>query len=113
MTKKDSTFLKRHTVLLTGLLVGLGFYLADTAIDVFVFRSGPLKQERLNPAYHEAWMRTPILIVAVAFAIYIQRLLRRERPASERAKTAEDLLNSVVDNIPNMVFIRDAGELRC
>ncbi len=112
MTKNDSTFLKRHSVLVIGLLVGLGFYFADIVIDVFVFRSGSLKQELLNPTYHEVWMRTAVLIVAVAFAIYIQRLLRRERQAGERTKTAEDFLNSVVDNIPNMVFIKDAGELR-
>jgi len=112
MAKNDSTFLKRHSILLIGLLVGVCFYLADIIIDVFVFRSGPLKQEILNPTYHEVWMRTAVLIVAVAFAIYIQYLLRRERRTSERAKTAENFLNSVVDHIPNMVFIKDAGELR-
>jgi len=85
--------------------VGLGFYVADIIIDVFVFHSGTLKEEILDPTYHEVWMRTTVLLVAVAFAIYIRLLLKR-------AKTAEIFLNTVVDNIPNMIFIKDADELR-
>jgi hypothetical protein len=36
---KDSTTPVRYTVIWVGLLVGLGFYVADIIIDVFVFRS--------------------------------------------------------------------------
>jgi len=57
-------------------------------------------------------MRTSVLLVAVAFAIYVQLLLKREHKTSDRAKTAESFLNSVFDNIPSMVFIKDARELR-
>jgi PAS domain S-box-containing protein len=39
-------------------------------------------------------------------------LLKREHETSERAKTAERFLNSIVDNIPSMIFIKDAEELR-
>ena len=109
---KDSTPSVRYTIIWIGLLVGLGFYVADVIIDVFVFRSGTLNEEILNPTYHEAWMRMTVFIMAVAFAIYVQILLRREHETSERAKTAEKFLNSVVDNIPIMVFIKDARELR-
>jgi PAS domain S-box-containing protein len=109
---KDSTPPVRYTVIWIGLLVGLGFYVADIIIDVFVFRSGTLSEEILNPTFHEVWMRTGVVIVAVAFAIYVQILLRREQKISERAMIAERFLNSVVDNIPSMVFIKDARELR-
>jgi len=112
MANKGSTPPVRHTIIWVGLLVGIGFYIADIVIDVFVFRSGTLLEEILNPTYHEVWMRTSVLLVAVAFAIYVQILLQRERETSERAKTAETFLNSIVDNIPNMVFIKDAAELR-
>jgi PAS domain S-box-containing protein len=109
---KDSTPPVRYTVIWIGLLVGLGFYVADIIIDVFVFRSGTLNEEILNPTYHEVWMRTTVLIVAVAFSIYVQILLKREHKTGDRAKTAEHFLNSVFDNIPSMVFIKDARELR-
>ena len=112
MAKNNSTPSGRYTIIWIGLLVGLGFYVADIIIDVFVFRSGTLNEEILNPTYHEMWMRTTVFIVAVSFAIYVQILLRREHETSERAKTAERFLNSIVDNIPSMVFIKDARELR-
>jgi PAS domain S-box-containing protein len=102
----------RYTVIWIGLLVGIGFYVADIVIDVFVFGNGTLTEEILNPSYHEVWMRTSVLIVAAAFAIYIHILLSREHAISNRAKTAETFLNSIIDNSPDMIFIKDASELR-
>ena len=112
MAKNNSTPTGRYTIIWIGLLVGLGFYVADIIIDVFVFHSGTFIEELLNPTYHEIWMRTSVLVVAVAFAIYVQILLKREHKTSDQAKTVESFLNSVVDNIPSMVFIKDARELR-
>jgi two-component system, cell cycle sensor histidine kinase and response regulator CckA len=109
---KDTTPPVRYTIIWTGLLVGLGFFVADIIIDVFVFRSGTLIEETLNPTGHEMWMRTSVVLVAVAFALYVQFLLGREHKTSERVKTAERFLNSVFDNIPSMVFIKDASDLR-
>ena len=112
MAKNNSTPSGRHTIIWTGLLVGLGFYVADTIIDVFVFRRGTFIEKLLNPTYHEIWMRTAVLTVAVAFAIYVHILLTRAHKISEEAKTAERFLNSVFDNIPGMIFIKDARDLR-
>jgi two-component system sensor kinase FixL len=112
MTENNSALSGRYNIIWVGLVVGLGFYVADIIIDVFVFHSGTLKEEILNPTEHEMWMRMTVLIVAVAFSIYIQLLLGREQKISERVKTTEKFLNSVVDNIPNMIFIKDAEELR-
>jgi PAS domain S-box-containing protein len=112
MAKNVSTPSERYTIIWIGLLVGLGFYVADIIIDVFVFRSGTLSEEFLHPTYHETWIRAAVFMVAIAFAIYVQILLRREHKTSAGAKTAECFLNSVFDNIPGMVFIKDARELR-
>jgi PAS domain S-box-containing protein len=112
MTENNSALSGRYNIIWVGLVVGLGFYVADIIIDVFVFHSGTLKEEILNPTEHEMWMRMTVLIVAVAFSIYIQLLLGREQKISERVKTTEKFLNSVIDNIPNMIFIKDAEELR-
>jgi PAS domain S-box-containing protein len=112
MAKNISVPRGQYTVIWIVLLVGVGFYVTDLIVDVFIFRNGTLKEEILNPGYHETWMRSAVFLVAIAFAIYIQLLLRSEHKTSERAKTAEKFLNSVIDNIPNMIFIKDATELR-
>jgi two-component system sensor kinase FixL len=112
MANKERNTSERYYIIWIGLLVGLGFYLADIIIDVFVFRTGTFIEELLNPTHHEIWMRVCMLLLAVSFAIYIQIILKREHAKSERATLAEKFLSSVVDNIPSMVFIKDAGELR-
>ena len=112
MAKKNSTPLRTYTIIWIALLVGGCFYVADIIIDVYVFHNGTLTEHILHPTYHEIWMRSFVFLIAVAFATLVQIQLRRERVSSERAKTAETFLNSIVDNIPNMVFIKDAGELR-
>jgi len=101
----------RYTIIWVGLLVGLGFYVADIIIDVFIFGEENLIEQIMHPTHHEMWMRTCVLLVAVSFAIYVQILLKREHATSERAKTAERFLSSVVENIPSMVFIKDATDL--
>jgi PAS domain S-box-containing protein len=101
-----------YSIIWIGILVGIGFIVADIIIDVYVFRQGALIEEILNPTYHEIWMRACVFLLAVAFAIYVRVLLSREHQSSERAKTAETFLTSVFDNIPNMVFIKDAKTLR-
>lgn len=112
MANHDSVPPARHSLIRTALLAGLAFYFADVIIDVLVFRKGTLIDQLLNPGYHELWMRAGIFILIVAFAIYIQMLIRRAQEASGRTRTAEIFLNSVFDNIPGMVFIKDARELR-
>lgn len=110
--KTRSAFSGRYTLVWVVLLAGLGFYVTDIVIDVFVFQRGTLQEEIFNPSHHEIWMRASVFLVAIAFAIYIQYLLRREQQTSKRALTAERFLNSVIDNIPSMIFIKDADELR-
>ena len=72
MEKKDSTPSVQYTIIWTGLLVGLGFYVAGIIIDVFVFGEGTLIEQLLHPTHHEMWMRTCVLLLAVSFAIYVQ-----------------------------------------
>ena len=112
MAKIDDLPPLRYTVIWIGILVGIGFFVADILIDVFVFDSGTLLEEVLNPSFHELWMRTGVFIVAVAFSIYVQLLLTREHKAHEQAKTSEMFLKSIINHIPSMIFIKDARELR-
>jgi PAS domain S-box-containing protein len=112
VAKKENNPSSRYNIIWLGFLIGFSFYITDVLIEVFVFHSGSLQEKFFHPTYHEVWVRTGVFLVAIAFAIYVQLLLRREHEASERAKTAENFLNSIFDNIPSMVFIKDADELR-
>jgi PAS domain S-box-containing protein len=102
----------RYSLIWLGVLAGVGFYFVDALVDAMLFNEGILRDQLLHPSGPELWVRTCVLLMAMTFAIFAQQLLNRERATSERARTAETFLSSVVDNIPNMVFIKDAGELR-
>ena len=114
MTEKDASTLttapvSRYGLIWLGVLTGVGFYFIDSFVDAVLFGEGTLRDQLLHPSGPELWVRICVLLLATAFAIFAQRLLGRERASSERAKTAEIFLGSIVDNIPNMVFIKDAG----
>jgi len=95
-----------------GFLFCIAFYVADVLVDVYLFRQGELWEQLLHPSAHELWMRLAVIFLCMLFAIFAYRQLRRERLSAERALTAEKFLSSVVDNIPDMIFIKDARDLR-
>jgi PAS domain S-box-containing protein len=95
-----------------GVLFGLIFYGLDAVVDVLVFGEGELLYQLLHPTPIEVWMRATVLVLAVAFGAFADVLVRRQRLAAARAGTAEAFLDSIVDNIPDMVFIKDARDLR-
>ena len=101
-----------RSLLLMGVLFGVVFYIIDVLIDVYLFQKGNLVDQLTNLDHHEVFMRASIFCLCVAFAAYASILLGRAQTAARRAQTAEKFLNSVVDNIPAMIFIKDARELR-
>jgi two-component system sensor kinase FixL len=101
-----------RTLLWLGVLFGAAFYLVDVLVDTYIFHRGDLWSVLMHPSGHELWMRFLPLLVCVLFAGFAYVQFRRERLATERAMTAEKFLSSVVDNIPDMIFIKDARELR-
>ena len=117
MAEKDTSTLtialvSRYGLIWLGVLAGVGFYFLDAFVCSVLFNEGALRDQLLHPSPSKLWMRTCVFLLVVAFATLVQLLLRREHATGERAETAETFLNSIVDNIPNMVFIKDAGELR-
>ena len=101
-----------RSLLWLGVLFGAGFYIADLLVDVYVFREGEFPDMLLHPSGHELWMRCTVMFVAMLFAGFAYRQLKRERLMAERAMIAEKFLNSIVENIPDMIFIKDAQDLR-
>jgi PAS domain S-box-containing protein len=100
------------SLLWMGALFGAAFYVIDVLIDVYLLQRGNLADQLTNPGIHEVYMRGSIFFLCLAFAAYAGILLRRSQAATWRAQTAEKFLNSIVDNIPAMIFIKDARELR-
>ena len=95
-----------------GVAFALAFYVADAMVDVFIFHHGKLSEQILHPDPYEVWMRLGIIIIALAFGFYAHVLFKRERACAAQARTMETFLSSIIDNLPGMIFIKDARELR-
>lgn len=96
---------------LSGLL-GVGFCLADVLVDVYLFQEGKLVEQLLHPDPIELWMRLSVLALSLAFGTFAQLMLHRANAATHEARTAEKFLDSVIENLPHMIFIKDAEHLR-
>ena len=101
-----------RSLLWVGAIIGVAFYVIDVLVDVYLFQRGNLANQLMHPGVHESWMRFSVLFLAVAFAGYASILLRRSQTAALRAQTAEKFLNSIINNIPAMIFIKESRELR-
>ncbi len=118
MNKQEGRFLQQGgpivggTLVLVAVLVGVAVYAIDAAIWAFLYQQGSLIDQLIHPATTVLLARLCVAGIFLALGITAYRLWRRERISAEQARTAESFLRSVVDNIPNAVFIKDARELR-
>jgi PAS domain S-box-containing protein len=115
MAKMDSFAdhpLKTRSLIWIGLGFGVVFYSIDVLIDTYLFHRGDFLDQLLHPDPHKLWIRSCILLLCIAFAVYTDNLIRKFRATARKAQTAEKFLNSIIDNIPAMIFIKDAQELR-
>ena len=101
-----------RSLILIGFTFGIAFYVIDVLIDVYLLQRGNLVDQLVHPEIDEIWMRLSVLLLSVTFGSYASLLLGRAQAGTLRAQTAEKFLNTIVDNIPAMIFIKDARELR-
>lgn len=101
-----------RVLLLVAGLIGMVLYGADALIQAVLHQHGRLLDQLVRPDLAVLLIRLGLagLFLALGGAAYL--LLRRERLGAEQVRMAESFLSSVVDNIPDMVFIKDARELR-
>jgi two-component system sensor kinase FixL len=95
-----------------GIIFGLAYYLIDSLMEAYLFQNGNLGDQLMHPFPDEFCERLGILVIAIAFGLYAHILFRREQASAAQARTAETFLTSIIDNIPGMLFIKDARELR-
>jgi diguanylate cyclase (GGDEF)-like protein/PAS domain S-box-containing protein len=98
------TGLRGKKLVWIGLSAGIGFYIIDALIDVFLFGERTVAAQLLNPDGPELWMRLSILVICVLFGVYADRSV-------ERVRANERFLDSVIDNIPDTIFVKDARTL--
>ena len=103
--KACTAWLRRHNLIWLGILFGIAFYVTDAFVDVYLFNEGDILGQLLHPGPIEIWMRLSVLTLSTVFGIYAHLLLQRSR-------TEQQYLSTIVEQIPNMLFIKEAKRLR-
>ncbi len=95
-----------------GVLTGVAFYAVEAAVQAFYYGRGSLWDQLLHPDSGALILRLCVLVLVLSLGVYAYRLLKREGYRAQQARTTERFLSSIIENIPNMVFIKDAVGLR-
>lgn len=111
MIKKSVLYTNYKLVWLVCLLGSL-FYVADAFVDSYISGEGSFTEQLFEPEPKDMWWRLSIFIISFLFGLYAQYLLNRTEEARKQARTAEKFLESIIDNTPQMIFIKDAQDLR-
>jgi len=85
---------------------------ADTLIHVLSSRHGDWLAELSDLQALELGMLISLLVLPILFGLYAHSLLRREQLATGTVRDSEQLLNALMENVPQIICIKDAGNMR-
>ncbi len=69
--------LKHSGLVLIGIVLGVIFWILESAIHVLVFQQVDFMQQLYGPEPHEVWMRLTIVGMFIAFGIYSQIIVKK------------------------------------
>ncbi len=104
-------FTRYRLVILAGFL-GMMFYVLDSLVDAYILGERTFTEQLFQAEPLELWWRINVFSLALIFGLYAQYLINRAESASRKARIAEKHLDTIIENIPLMVFIKDAQDLR-
>ena len=104
-------WLRRHRLIAIAILLGIGLMGADTLIHVLSSRHGDWLAELSDLQALELGMLISLLVLPILFGLYAHSLLRREQLATGTVRDSEQLLNALMENVPQIICIRDAGNM--
>ena len=112
MTEQDVSTLTiapapRYTLIWVGVLIGVGFYIVDSLVDVMLFNEGTVRDQLLHPSAPELWMRLSFIVLSTGFGIYAFTVLRREQVARAREQEAEKRLEVLFNSAAEFIFLID------
>ncbi|MHC4534374.1 MAG: PAS domain S-box protein [Planctomycetota bacterium] len=101
MTQHLSKIMPRNKrVLFLGLLLGMGFWIAEGVLHIVTFHKWTLADAMLPPESHEFWMRSLVTCMFVGFGFYAQLIINKLYESRERYR-------ALFENAPDAIFLAD------
>ena len=94
-------------IVFAAVLVGILFWVADATIDYFVSHPGPFVGHLLTDIPpHDIYIRILAFVLFTLFGIVIATLSARHKQANEALRKSEALHRTLVENIPQKIFMK-------
>lgn len=93
---KSNHILIRNFFVIGGLVYGLGYWLLDVAMDAYILGDEEFFEALTEFDPNEIWMRSVILVTALGFAIFAQRLFWLARKMTAELVLAQSTLEATV-----------------
>ncbi len=91
-----------------GIVIALLFWVAESAIDAFIFDEGSFSQRLISPDPNETWMRFFITIIILGFGFFAQRAFKREEKAHVKSlENSENRFREIFDHSNEAIFLFD------
>lgn len=106
--------LKSSGLVLIGIVLGLIFWILESALHVLVFQQVDFMEQLYAPELHELWMRLTIVGMFIVFGIYSQGIVNSRRKAEEAATLANIELTQIFETSADAMRVvdRDFNVLR-
>ena len=96
--KERAQSFKGAGIILTGLGVGLVYWILESVRDAFIFGKGPVLNRILTPDSMSFWMRLLAIFILLLFSVYVQSIVNERRQVEEMLrKTSRDLKKQVAE----------------
>lgn len=105
-------WLRRHRLIAIAVILGIGMMGADALLHVVSYRHGVQLSQLSGLQAPELGMLISFLVLPIVFGLYAHSLLQRAQKADETSRDSEQLLNALMENIPQIVCVRDARTMR-
>ncbi len=96
-------------MVLIGTGLGALFWILESVIHVYVFRTGNFVSEIFSRDPNELWMRFLVVFILIAFGMYAQVVIRQRERAQRAMRESEVWLSATLDSIGDAVMATDTN----
>jgi diguanylate cyclase (GGDEF)-like protein/PAS domain S-box-containing protein len=104
-------WLRRHRLIAIAIILGIGMMGADALIQLVSYRHGDWLAELSGLQALELGMLISFLVLPILFGLYAHSLLQRAQLAAGTVRHSEQFLNALMENVPQIICIKDAGTM--
>ena len=99
--------LKSNTYAWAGVLLGLIYWLVESALHVIFFEQVSYVSQIITTDGHELWKRILFVILLTIFGLYAQHGINVRRRTEQALKTSEEMYRTLISEALNPIFVFD------